>query len=167
MAIGTIGFSLDSSAVIVHASDVHIFSTMLPYAIAQGLKDVGVLILVVGVALMAGSPTINHKVRQYQLRQELMPLWVILVGQYPDVRLAGRATSTRVMVEIMDGLRRTRCTPPTNEDSVIPLLCRAVREGSTRGITTAAAIVSTMPEQEQLLVSMSQALSATDEVAHA
>ncbi len=167
MGIGTIGFSLDAGTVIVHASEAQMALTMQPYNIAEGLKNVGVLLLVVGVALMAGSPTINHSVHQHQLRRELMGLWNIIVKQYPDVRLAGRATSTRMMIEIMDGLRRTRCTPPADQESVIIDLCKAVREKSTQGTTTAAAIVSTMPEQESLLVSMSRALDKADEVAHA
>lgn len=167
MVIGTGGYSLDAGTVIVHAANTHMVSTMQPYNLAQGFKNVAVLLLVVGVALMAGSPTISHEMHQHQLRQDLMSLWIIAVGQYPDVRLPGRATSTRMMVEIMDALRRTRCTPPMDQEEVIPILCKAIREGSTQGSTTAAAIVSTVPAQEDLLVRMSQALSATDEVVYA
>ncbi len=62
---------------------------------------------------------------------------------------------------------RVEVARPADQESVIIDLCKAVREKSTQGTTTAAEIVSTMPAQEDVLVSMSQALSTTDEVVHA
>lgn len=167
MVVGALGFITDIAAVLMRAFGATGHQVQGPYRVAQSVTGLAAAILVVGVALMAAAPTTGHLTTERRRRNQLYPLWSTLTSEFPDVRLSGPRSATRMTVEITDALRHTRFTPPTDHEMLVSAMVQAIQQHSTTGVTSLAEALSRMPSQDDVLADLSQQLRRPTKELHA